>query len=114
MWTYSIRPYIRRFKNEAGCILSPHLAADIDFSFGGTMESVWKVMCRSWENREAILASEAESVITPLIELSNQLNYVRYVEKIVGPSELAGQCISNRWSILKHPERAVLLELADE
>jgi hypothetical protein len=114
MWTYGIRPYIRRFKNEAGCTLSPYLPANLDVPFGNIGQLVYDTICLLWENQEAELVSEAESVITPFIKLFDQLSGVQYVEKIVRPSELSGQCISNRWYILKHAEGAVLLALGDE
>jgi hypothetical protein len=55
------------------------------------------------------LAIGAPILLYPsFIELSGQLNRVQHVEKIVRPSELSGQCISNPWYVLKHPEGAVL------
>jgi hypothetical protein len=96
MWQFDLRPDIRRFRNEAGCILGPEHVGELSIDFDLIVEMIRDVFGGLWRNKGDELVQRDVTIITPFEFLSQELGRLQYVEKIKKVSKLSGDSITTR------------------
>jgi hypothetical protein len=103
MWNFNIRPYIRRFRNEAGCTLGPGRQGRISVDFTAFADFVLQAVGMLRNNERQELLSLDVTILTPFQVLSDELAKCKYVEKIRKASDFSGHSITGRFIWLHGP-----------
>jgi hypothetical protein len=102
MWQLGLSPYIRRFKNAAGYTLRADEPPAIDISFELTLETLgeaFALLCQDMDGEAPMTG-----VLAPYAALLEELEQIKYVDKIEESGPLAGQSIRTRFKVL-HQDR---------
>jgi hypothetical protein len=100
---FGLAPYIRRFKNEAGCTLIPGKEGTINIDFGLTVELIAATFDLLRNDQEMEVTSADVTMMTPFQQLFDALNAIEYAEKHTGGSAFSGHSITTRMIALNGP-----------
>jgi hypothetical protein len=121
MRALGIRPFIRRFKEVAGCTLIPGTGDLISVEFGDMLQCVCDTFHQLTQNEDFGTPGFGHPLIAPFFELSQCLNGADAPAPIKMSGPMAGRSIQNRFFVL-HPsayggpnqQQQLVLNLADE
>jgi hypothetical protein len=102
---FGLAPYIRRFKNEAGCTLIPGKKGTIDIDFGVTVELIAATFDLLRDDKEGEVMSADVTMITPFQQLFEALAEIEYAEKRAAGSAFSGHSITTQMIALNGPRR---------
>jgi hypothetical protein len=100
---FGLTPYIRRFKNEAGCTLIPGQLGIIDIDFGNIVDLIEATFDLLRAGEEMAVICEDVTMMTPFQQLTEALGGIEYEEHIPGGSAFSGHGITTRMIALHGP-----------
>jgi hypothetical protein len=113
-----LRPYIRRFKSEAGCTLDPANPGRVGVPFPDIIKRITEAGdCIARNTTGQLFNPMNPSFMTPFFDLARALDGAGWNEKVRKSSRLSGNSITSRFFLLPEKEGVeteMAGELADE